>query len=77
MRTAAYLLSGSHGDFAFLMTCGALQEQLRSFLHGLIRARQRQHRHLVQDVLCEDVDTVYHCWNLRVSDCSLKYRIFI
>lgn len=58
MFDAAYLLSGSHGDFAFLGTCGALQEQLRSLLQGLIGARQRQYRHLVQDVLCEDVDAV-------------------
>lgn len=42
MHTTAYLLSGSHGEFVFLVTSRALQEQLRSLLQGLIRAVHRQ-----------------------------------
>lgn len=77
----AYLLSGSHRDFVFLVTSRALQEQLRSFLHGLIRAIHRQPRHLVQDVLCEDENTAYPLWDsylvytLCVRNSSLNLTI--
>lgn len=56
LHAISYPLSGPRAGLVFLMTSGALQDQLRSFLQTLIGAIHRQPRHLVQDVLYRDKD---------------------